>query len=90
MFDFGLTALKASQHTFKNQLKIALVIPIMIYVAALAILYKDRFDQKMFCGLNPFEKICKSPVSEIQSYDGISEGFIFLPFKLELKFFNLF
>ena len=46
----------------------------MIYCVALAILYKDRFDKKIFCGLNPFEPICKSPVSEIQSYDRISQG----------------
>ena len=59
-------------------MKIALLIPIMIYCAALAILYKDRFDKKIFCGLNPFEAICKSPLSEIRSYDGISEGFFLL------------
>ena len=62
----------------------------MIYCTTLGIFYKDRFDQKMFCGLNPFEKICKSPVSEIQSYDGISEGLFFLLFKLELRFFTSF
>ena len=45
-----------------------------IHRAALAILYRDRFDKQIFCGLNPFEAICKSPVSEIRSYDGISKG----------------
>ena len=48
-----------------------------IHRAALAILYRDRFDKQIVCGLNPFEAICKSPVSEIRSYDGISKGQIF-------------
>ena len=55
LIDLGLNALKNLKFMFKKQLQIALLIPIIIYVAALVVLYKDRFETKRFCGLNPFE-----------------------------------
>lgn len=72
LIDLGPHMLKELKFKFRKQLKIALLVPIIIYVAALSVLYQDRFDKKTFCVLNPFERICSSFITEVKSYDGVS------------------